>query len=323
MSRIILHAGTHKTATSTIQRSLGDGRALAARHGLVYPDLRNGHHGLCLDWIALPEIYRYPEGSRAAWEGIVARHAGGDRTVLVSSEELSRGTRSMKVDFAQLRGWLKPFDEVEIVCFLREQVSLIQSVFLEIARKWPNFAWGKHLRHGLNVKLGAGVHLDFGALYDDLLTGFDASEITFLPFRPGRADGHDPLGRLLHHIGHGALDAEIARHDTNVSGDPLATWLAGLIDERFVGDPAVEARIRALYGARRSVMYTRSEYLETLKTFAPLNAAFLARYPDMGADDLKLADRDPEDVFYRNEFGPGFAARLARTMMERERGAEA
>jgi len=75
MARLILHIGTHKTATTTIQNSFHANRKLLAQHGLIYPDLGRaaGHHGLVTDWIDLPANYHYPQGAAAAWQQVVVQ----------------------------------------------------------------------------------------------------------------------------------------------------------------------------------------------------------------------------------------------------------
>ena len=58
MSRIILHVGTHKTATTTLQDTCAANRRRLAAHGVVFPEVgpTNGQHTLVTRWIPLPEL---------------------------------------------------------------------------------------------------------------------------------------------------------------------------------------------------------------------------------------------------------------------------
>ena len=62
MARVVLHIGTHKTATTTLQDTLATNRALLAEQGIVYPSIgrATGHHTLATHWIDLPKVYYEP-----------------------------------------------------------------------------------------------------------------------------------------------------------------------------------------------------------------------------------------------------------------------
>ena len=69
MSKVILHIGTHKTGTTTIQDTFALNRNLLSGKGLVFPEIgkTNGQHGLVMDWIKLPEAYHLDTTAQAAW----------------------------------------------------------------------------------------------------------------------------------------------------------------------------------------------------------------------------------------------------------------
>ena len=89
MAKVILHIGTHKTATTTIQDTFHANTDLLAAHGVIYPRYNRitGHHGLVHDWGSLPDVYRLPGGSRATLTRLVNEYAHRDVTVVLSSEE--------------------------------------------------------------------------------------------------------------------------------------------------------------------------------------------------------------------------------------------
>ncbi|CUH40150.1 hypothetical protein JSE7799_02880 [Jannaschia seosinensis] len=321
MSKIILHIGTHKTATTTLQATLAANRSIAARAGLIFPEVPSvhsaaqaGQHGLCMQWIKLPETYRLKRNPKEVWHEIVKAHASGHNTVIISSEELSRGQPENRVDYAELREWLNPFDRVEVVCMLREQVSFIQSIYLEVFKKRPDFVWESYFRSSLEKHLGTGVHLDYGALHTRLLQGFNPGEITYLPFRPAGAESHDPIRSLLDHFGFPSLIDEMVRVDRNISGDPLTTWIAGQFGDAWT-DPRIRERVVQMFGGRKTVMYARPEYQKVIDTFAPINAAFLARDVGLTEGDLSFAEYKQGREFFRNEITPARGVKMARDLV--------
>lgn len=88
MAKVVIHIGTHKTATTTIQDTFSQNAKLLRQHGVIYPRLSRftGHHGLVSDWGRLPKVYDLPGGSKAALRQIANEHGAGDHTVFLSSE---------------------------------------------------------------------------------------------------------------------------------------------------------------------------------------------------------------------------------------------
>ncbi|WP_298258106.1 hypothetical protein [uncultured Litoreibacter sp.] len=299
MSKLVLHIGTHKTATTTIQKTLHHNRTVAFEAGLVYPDLPQQHHGLVTEWIKLPEFYHYPAGARAHWEHITKTNASSDRTVLISSEEFSRGSPNNQVNFTELRELVADFDEIEVVCLIRDQLSLIQSIFFEVYRNHGRPGWNNYFAGCLKTKLATGVYLDYSALYDRLLQDFSADEITFLPFRPS-AGPSNPLATLMTHMGFADLSDKMSQEDANRSSDPLATWLSIQINSPNGFDEDLAKQIVPLFEGRKSLMYTRPEAQQIRAAFEPLNMRFLERYTRLTADDLKMNAYDEESYFFRD-----------------------
>ena len=114
MSEIIIHIGTHKTGTTTIQDTLFHNRKLLKARGVVYPriGLIAPHHNLVTRWIDLPLQFRARRSALANWESLARAWAGGDETLLLSSEEFSR--MQPAVDFRELRGLVDAFDRRRI-----------------------------------------------------------------------------------------------------------------------------------------------------------------------------------------------------------------
>ena len=96
MSRIVLHVGIHKTGTTSIQDTLCANIDRLAETGLVYPrpQYGTGHHELLSGRGEMsglrPLDYSPDGGADALWQKILRDHAGSDRTVIISSEVLSK-----------------------------------------------------------------------------------------------------------------------------------------------------------------------------------------------------------------------------------------
>lgn len=321
-SRIILHIGTHKTATTTIQNTFAANRALLARHGLDYPTLNAvpGHHGLAMKWLCLPDVYALPGGAEAGWARVGALAQAG-RTVFLSSEEFSRGLPAPGVDLAELRGFLAPFDEVRVLCTLRDQLSYLQSIYLELSKKSAPPPWARFLAGALETGFGAGLFLDFNALDDHLRSAFGREEIRYIDFTTARAGEGGVLGAVLAASGV-ALGAEALRQAdggrANVSPDPLAAWAANQIAMPGVAPAGllalVEGALAEERGARRSTLYTREEEARLLARFAPLNARFSERIAASVPGFAVTAPAGGGGRLYRDDLGPGFWLRIARRL---------
>lgn len=315
MSKIILHIGTHKTATTTIQKTFAHNQKIAFRAGLVYPVLPRQHHGLVTEWIKLPKFYHYPVSAKTHWKNIVEVNADSDRTVLISTEELSRGTPDNRVNFAELREMISPFDEVEVVCCLRDQQSLIQSVYFEVFRKDSTFDWQKFLSACFRQRQATGVYLDFNDLYDRLLESFSKDEISFFPFRPN-GKGVNPVSNFLNHIGFGNLMKDLKQEEANRSGEPLQTWLSALVNNPDGYDPKLAQAMGDLFGGRRTTMFSRPETKRIRAEFSDCNVSFLERYNKMDSNDLKMVNYEEEGYALRDDMTPEIWLKLARLMMK-------
>lgn len=323
MAKVILHIGTHKTATTTIQNTFAGNRALLARHGLDYPDLGriSGHHGLVMKWLYLPEVFAIAGGPEAAWTRIAAMAREG-RTVFLSSEEFSRGLPLPRIDLAELRRYLAPFAEIQVVCTLRDQLSFLQSVYLEVSKKSAPPPWANFFANSLASGFGAGLFLDYSALDDHLRSAFARDEIRYVDFTAARAAPGGMLGTFLALAGTGLAPEALKPVDggkANVSPDPLAVWAANQIAAPY---PAGETLIALAAAAlaeelapdQRSTIYTRAEEMRLLAHFAPLNARFTERIAASQPGFALTAPPAAGRRLYRDEIGPGFWLRIARRL---------
>ncbi len=324
MSRVVLHIGTHKTATTTLQDSFRHNAALLAEHGLNYPVLdarHSGHHGLVMDWNPLPRVYELPGGSVAALRQIARDHAGGNATVLLSSEEFSRGADGARVDFRAVRDALAGFDRVEVLCVLREQWRFLQSVYVELSKYRPPPRPVHLAEAALTTGLAEGLWLDYGALHDHLRQAFTAEEITFLDFDQAARSPEGILGAVMRHLGLPIGPGDLSRPgpaQANVSAPPLAVWGASLVAEpRPPPDWLVSAMGGALEAgtgrpAGSACLWTRAE-LASLQAFAQARNAALSLRLQQVQPGFSISQSAPApDAVHREDLSADFWLRGAR-----------
>lgn len=326
MSKVVLHIGTHKTATTTIQDTFWANAKLLWQHGIVYPHQgrATGHHGLVFDWGRLPDIYRLPEGSRGAFASIVANHADSDRTVFLSSEEFSRGDPEGRPDFAEIREILDPFDEIEVICTLRPQWQFLQSLYLELSKKRLPKRPPQMVDPVIAKGMFAGLWIDYGLLLDHLETVFAPEEITFVDFASARSAPGGILGWYLAHLGAGLGVEELAAVNggtSNVSPVSLASWAANMIADPKPAPPwLLQTATRALldhYGEDVTpCLFTKFEFRKLSEHFNARNLELTERRRPVQPDFAMSANEPRGLSLFRNEIDARYWTALARRLAE-------
>ena len=266
MARLILHIGTHKTGTTSVQQVFATHRHALEPQGLIYPRIgqAHGHHGLVADWVCLPPAFRLAEGSARAWKAMAAKYAVGDHTVLLSSEEFARGHPGMRPDLNAIRAWTSAFDEVRIVCVLRDQLSFLQSVYLELAKKQPPPYWAEFLQSALRTGYAAGLHLDYSELDKRFCTVFGEKNVRYIDY--GAVGEIGIINEILLAAGMDQSSSPVAANNVraNVSPEPLVAWVASMIARPEAASPELLSVVeRAMQVSRktsfRSTLFTKDE----------------------------------------------------------------
>lgn len=291
MSKLILHIGTHKTATTTIQNVLWGNRTILGKNGIEYPKLGyntkfdiTGHHGIIFDWLTLPPVYKLPMDSRRTLTALANDYGDSDVTVVLSSEEFSRFGPN-KVDFAEFRDCVSAFDRIEVICFLRTQWQLLQSTYLELSKKsvvqrTPQIAAGAKKNGHVS-----GVYMDFNLLLDHLLLNFSEDEITLVDMAAAKGSDGGIMGEMLRLIGAGLNVDQLEFGDeraANVSPMPLASWMANIASEPKVApnwliDDAAHV-LKSRHGEDvTTCLLSRGEVHDLNSHFMPLNRALAER----------------------------------------------
>ena len=286
MSKAILHIGTHKTGTSSLQDAFFMHRMSLQHYGIIYPQVGNisGHHALAANWITLPAEFNIP-GGLENWQRTFQQLADADLTLFISSEELSRAHPD-RVDMPTLASLVSSFDEVQVVCTLRHQVDLVESSLSEALKKTESpVSLAQFMETALAEHLADGIFLDYNDLYDHLLTGFEPGGITFLSYEQACSQANGVIGAYLDMLDSDLPDSlvnQMASFRSNTSVPALHLWTAASVATSLPPDTAEVAAVTNWLGSRfgdncTSSLLTATEHEDLVKTFTPLNRRFEAR----------------------------------------------
>jgi hypothetical protein len=288
MSRLVLHIGLHKTATTTIQDTLFHNRAMLHDYGLIYPFVgeTRGHHGLVSRWVPMPRPYSLRGDPEAEWIRIAKDYADEEGVVFLSSEEFSRA-HPRRVDLDDLRRLSEPYESVQVICMLRSQRAFLQSVYSQISRDRPAPEVRAFIRSALSSGFADGLWMDYAALAAHLETVFEPEEVTFLSYEAAAASEGGVVGEMLRQLGLPLKASALnpfgqGAGRSNVSADPLATMVAAAISRPGVAPGPliglVDSVLRGQFGAEmRGTIFTPEESTEIVRRFSDLNASFESR----------------------------------------------
>lgn len=316
MPDVILHIGTHKTATTTIQDMFAHNAALLARHGIIYPRLGKpaGHHGLVADWNPqLPDIYLLPGGSRAALRKLAKDHAGSEGTLFISTEEFSRATNGQRADLTEVRELLAPLGRVHVLCTLREQWQFIQSVFLEVSKSRSPMRPTQLANIAMLKDQVDGLWTDYNLLYDHLLKSFPAKDITFIDFDTARKSQGGIIGQVLRECGTDLQVDQMAlvhNGQSNSSSPALPTCLSGMISAPQPASRALTAQLAKVIADRfdnaRTTIFTRDDIERLTLHFGRRNNRLYDRLAAF-QPDFRISTTSPgEKAVYFDMLDTGF-----------------
>ncbi|MCX7288626.1 MAG: hypothetical protein NTW20_14010 [Rhodobacterales bacterium] len=283
--RLILHIGTHKTATSTLQALMAKERPALLKAGICYPRTDHPDYLDQHKHIALAEALFHDDAAfRLEWARVRAEFdASGAHTLVLSAEGLSSPGKSQDNSLGRLRAAADGFD-VLAVCLLRRQDSFVESLWNQRAK---NGRINKHITDFVQLP-AVQRHMTYKDMLDRWATvgrvaaiGFEAaretgvveafSAATGIPLPPSPKNRNVSPG--MHHA---ALMAALNKAGVTHSH----RW----IEQALGADPtrhALGARLRG----------------EILARFTDHNAALLATYgvrfpdtlPEEGADPIPAA----------------------------------
>lgn len=308
MSHLILHIGTHKTGSTTIQDTFSANSKYLAKRGLIYPKLNyrhSGHHGLIAESVALPKTFHLESGETASLEHINERYSRGNQTVFLSSEEFSRAEGGKSVNFAQLCKLLNGFDRISVLCFVRPQWRFLQSIYLEISRPRSPPRPPKLVEEAIETGRCQGLHMDYMDLLKRLSAVFSPSDITLVDFEAARQKNGGLIAAALAIAG---VQVDISdlkavkNGHSNQSPHGVSQWAANLLAEPYSATtPIIKAVQKTLKPVIASCVLTRHEIAEMNSAFAASNQTLLearaAFQPEFQLSDPPL----PNDCMFRED----------------------
>ncbi len=284
VSRLLIHIGTHKTGTTYLQNALASNRDKLQHVGVIYPEVtpHPNHHGLIAHWNHLHADYVPLGGALTAWRDIVDDFSSGDKDVLLSSEEFSR-TGAQRPDFRKILTMVEQFDEVRLICFVRNQVDYLQSIYLENSKVASPPPAPEFVSSCLAADRVYGVSLDYSALITTLTEQIPETPIDFHDYTTACESPDGLLGYFLQTIRCTLKASELrdpACGDANISPEPLSVWAANIVSTPGVAPTSLRALardslVKCFGSSRGTTLFTRGECKTILEHFDPLNAVFI------------------------------------------------
>lgn len=321
MSKIIIHIGTHKTATSSIQSILFKNRDLLARENVIFPDIGRspGHHSLVTEWIKLHKDHQMPDRPKRVWTDLVDEYADQDKTIFLTSEEFSR-LSPRAVNMEQLRDRVSRFDEVEVVCVLRNQLNFVQSVYTQICKNRGVGDLGEFIHKALNQQIVDGLAVNYNKLYSHIRTGFSANEIRLVPFE-GLAQSEDGvIGEFLNIMGTDLRSSALkflSNGHVNISPEPLALWLANTASFPKIVTPTLlkaanTVLLKEFGDGVKTTLFTTGEVIQFANVFEPLNRTLEKTVANHQPGFTLAPVTIDQNHIHRNAIGKYFWSRFSR-----------
>ena len=329
MSKICIHIGTHKTATTHIQALFEKNAALLARHGVIYPKLKssvsNHHHVLNGVWNK--NFSDDPDAIRNEWRALGQKYANSTKTVFVSSEELSRlRPASTQIKMAELYDLVSNFDEAILLCSFRNQASFVQSIYQQVAHTRGGSPWAGFYKKAMQNRACEGLGLDYNRLFSHFLSGFDRRKIRLISYDH---EIHQPGGMvaaIMREIGCTLDPAKlrpITAEQSNVSEQPLTSLIAAQIAAPLapsIRQTRVVASVIDTYfdTPAHTTLFNRAELAQMVDMFTPTNAALAERIAPF-QPSFEVGHMIPLDAdVTRDMLDEGFWMALIRRMSHEE-----
>ena len=325
MSRLVLHIGAHKTATSYIQDVLTLNDELLEQHGVIYPRLHpnRAHHVLTAPW--RPDLVEQTgftvERANEAYQKLVDDHAKSDRTVVLSAEPWSRIHRGV-TDFSELAQKVEGFDEVVILYVMRHPWELLQSLYLQFTTDWHKPPQIEALMQStLEGEQIGGVTVDHERVLDLVCAGFDESQVQFASYEVIKGMPMGVLTPIMDLCGLKDLpDGFQPAPRSNVSADPLGTYVAHRLNRYAMPRRDVITRVRraidAHFGEKtKTTVLTKAE-AETLDAHFRDSGDRL--YDRLSGHSPYFARQElsfPDNVIQRDRIDLDFMFTLARRLL--------
>lgn len=292
--QLVIHAGVHRTGTTSLQRALEKARPALAERGIVYPGTETNQQALA--WA----LHRGQSGTAEVRALLADARAAGAHAVVLSGE-----------DFAIHRdlGWLAPLaaeGDVRVVFYLRRQDHWLMSWYNQHV-KWPFDPKKSRMDpQAFLATLGDFHWIDYRALLDRWSAVLGDGRVGVGVVERGQvgdvtADFLDRLG-VGPASGPGGIAPEAER-----SNDSLPVHMLEVARHLDIYDLKAGRRSRILNALRAgladkapaaplSTVYTPEERNRVLARFAASNQAAARRW--LGREELFLEPPPAPDAPY-------------------------
>lgn len=133
-NRLIIHIGTHKTGTTTIQTTLKAHRDALKADGILYPSTSSGDQSDRPKHVIISAAARRVKGIEPVKQRQMLMEEfaqSGCHTMIISEESLSTPQASIQKFFEAFRN---DFD-IEVICYLRRQDYFLESLYNQFVRE--------------------------------------------------------------------------------------------------------------------------------------------------------------------------------------------
>jgi hypothetical protein len=185
----LLHAGTHKTGTTSMQAAFAMSEGILAASGVLYPKsgrIGAGHHNL--PWGLLGDE-RFDPAAGYLDDLAVEVRQGGFRNVLVSSEDFEY-LRTRTAELTYLRDLIESWGyEPRVVFAFREPAEYAESLYAELIKhdlteERQSFVSDALDQGGVIFKSHWDFRLDYSQLIEGFAQVFGRDAITSLAYDP-------------------------------------------------------------------------------------------------------------------------------------------
>lgn len=307
MQRLILHIGTHKTGTTSFQRTLREHASqLHRRDGIQQIWLQNGYP--VQDFMRLTEVDRsLTDGLRRFLGQQIGRRRG---TTVISCEYLSGDRAAMYANracIAEMLGEATKRYTTEVCVFFRRQDEFIQSMYAQrVHRGEPVDDDVEEFVRSLDLDL-----LDWNRFLEPYVDTFGESSVRVFPYDRKVFEDHT-VTELLNRVIRSAVLAELSEERSDNTGyTPSSIEIADRLNRELNG-----RQREILRGALQTVgskgmlreynLLSRETKQTLVDRFQPANRRLAARHfaRDFGIEDFsgpvfEEADAGIEEQFYR------------------------
>lgn len=223
MKKIWLHIGTHRTGSTSIQRTLHENRLLLLEQGFLFPhagESMGSQHQLAWSLLEkLPPWYDKPESSEKVFKALRVEIESSDaEQIILSSEDFSLlDYQSESLNHLNLlASYLEDYD-VHIIVYVREQIQFLNSFYNEVVKSYDTrFAGYSPMQ--LADELGS--LLDYNFLIDRWGSVFGEKQIVVRDFnRAVHANGL--VEDFLQTVGVDAIELDVYRSNSGISASLL------------------------------------------------------------------------------------------------------